>query len=148
MTRGGAGDSWARIKCAGGGVTGIRCTELLAADIILSLPCSPRSCDKKLLKLGWQEKTSWEEGLRKTVDWYLQNANREYWCAAAAGAGGQVGSGSRWRSGTLVALPPTHPLLECHPFRRSHGDMELALDAHPTLQQPVFGSANLAVHLA
>lgn len=35
-------------------------------------------------------------------------------------------------------------LLDC----RSHGDMELALAAHPTLQQPVFGSANLAVHLA
>ncbi|PRW61216.1 GDP-L-fucose synthase 2 [Chlorella sorokiniana] len=66
-------------------------------------------CDKKLLKLGWQEKTTWEEGLRKTVDWYLQNAKREYW---------------------------------------SHGDMEQALAAHPTLQQPVFGSANLAVHLA
>lgn len=43
----------------------------------------PRSCDKKLLQLGWQEKTNWEDGLRKTVDWYLKNATRDYWCAAA-----------------------------------------------------------------
>ena len=38
------------------------------------------SCDKKLLELGWQETTPWEEGLRKTIDWYLKHANRDYWC--------------------------------------------------------------------
>lgn len=65
------------------------------------LPHSCCSCDKKLLELGWQEHTTWEEGLKKTVDWYLKHANREYWM---------------------------------------HGDMELALDAHPTLQVPSFGS--------
>lgn len=43
----------------------------------LSLP--PNSCDKKLLELGWQEKTTWEEGLKKTIDWYLNYATREYW---------------------------------------------------------------------
>ncbi|PSC70591.1 GDP-L-fucose synthase 2 [Micractinium conductrix] len=58
-------------------------------------------CDKKLLELGWQEQTPWEEGLKKTVDWYLKHAKREYW---------------------------------------THGDMELALDAHPTLQVPYMGS--------
>ena len=31
--------------------------------------CCCCSCDKKLLELGWQEKTPWEEGLKKTVDW-------------------------------------------------------------------------------
>ena len=57
----------------------------LQLSLFLPLPCPPScSCDKKLLKLGWQEKTSWEEGLRKTVDWYLQNAKRDYWCAPAA----------------------------------------------------------------
>lgn len=40
------------------------------------LPCS---CDKKLLELGWQENTTWEEGLKKTIDWYLKHATREYW---------------------------------------------------------------------
>jgi len=39
----------------------------------------PRSCDKKLLELGWQERTPWEEGLKKTVDWYLKHASRDYW---------------------------------------------------------------------
>ncbi|GAB4849301.1 RHAMNOSE BIOSYNTHESIS 2 [Ancistrocladus abbreviatus] len=32
--------------------------------------------DRKLRKLGWWEKTSWEEGLKKTVEWYVKNA---YW---------------------------------------------------------------------
>ena len=29
-------------------------------------------CDKKLASLGWTEKTTWEEGLKKTVDWYVK----------------------------------------------------------------------------
>lgn len=57
-------------------------------------------CDKKLLELGWSEKTPWEEGLRKTVEWYLKNGTRGYW---------------------------------------NHGDMDLALEAHPTLQLPATG---------
>jgi UDP-glucose 4,6-dehydratase len=55
--------------------------------------------DKKLVDLGWKEKTTWEEGLQKTVYWYLQNATPKYW---------------------------------------DHGNMECALDAHPTLQVPKF----------
>ncbi len=52
------------------------------SDFLLPRPIpQPGSCDKKLLQLGWQEKTSWEEGLRKTVDWYLNHATRDYWCA-------------------------------------------------------------------
>lgn len=31
--------------------------------------------DQKLKKLGWQERTTWDEGLRKTMDWYTQNPN-------------------------------------------------------------------------
>lgn len=95
-------------------------------------------CDKKLLELGWTENTPWEvrpqdsckehhaakvakvvfiytasdcssvafcflssrilqEGLRKTVEWYLKNGMRSYW---------------------------------------DHGDMDQALEAHPTLQLP------------
>ncbi|KAA0065004.1 trifunctional UDP-glucose 4,6-dehydratase/UDP-4-keto-6-deoxy-D-glucose 3,5-epimerase/UDP-4-keto-L-rhamnose-reductase RHM2-like [Cucumis melo var. makuwa] len=29
--------------------------------------------DQKLKKLGWQESTPWEEGLKRTMDWYTQN---------------------------------------------------------------------------
>jgi UDP-glucose 4,6-dehydratase len=36
-------------------------------------------CDRKLAELGWREKTSWEEGLRRTVDWYVVNAAPGYW---------------------------------------------------------------------
>lgn len=34
--------------------------------------------DKKLMELGWRETTSWEEGLRKTVDWYVRTP-LTYW---------------------------------------------------------------------
>ena len=36
-------------------------------------------CDKKLAALGWKEATSWEDGLRKTIDWYLANGFGDYW---------------------------------------------------------------------
>lgn len=35
-------------------------------------------CDK-LQALGWHERTSWEEGLKKTVDWYLATKCDDYW---------------------------------------------------------------------
>ena len=36
-------------------------------------------CDKKLAGLGWTERTRWEDGLRKTVDWYLKHGFGAYW---------------------------------------------------------------------
>lgn len=36
-------------------------------------------CDNKLAELGWKEHTPWEEGLKKTVDWYLKKGFAEYW---------------------------------------------------------------------
>ncbi|GER33615.1 dTDP-glucose 4,6-dehydratase [Striga asiatica] len=33
--------------------------------------------DQKLKNLGWSEKTTWEEGLRKTIEWYTSNP--EWW---------------------------------------------------------------------
>jgi UDP-glucose 4,6-dehydratase len=39
--------------------------------------------DEKLKKLGWFERTSWEEGLRKTMDWYVKNSN---WWGDVSGA--------------------------------------------------------------
>ena len=29
----------------------------------------------RLRSLGWEEHVSWEEGLRKTIDWYVKNPN-------------------------------------------------------------------------
>ncbi|XP_024375765.1 trifunctional UDP-glucose 4,6-dehydratase/UDP-4-keto-6-deoxy-D-glucose 3,5-epimerase/UDP-4-keto-L-rhamnose-reductase RHM1 [Physcomitrium patens] len=39
--------------------------------------------DKKLIALGWQERTSWAEGLRKTKDWYMSNPD---WWGDVSGA--------------------------------------------------------------
>ncbi|XP_044472788.1 trifunctional UDP-glucose 4,6-dehydratase/UDP-4-keto-6-deoxy-D-glucose 3,5-epimerase/UDP-4-keto-L-rhamnose-reductase RHM1-like [Mangifera indica] len=33
--------------------------------------------DEKLKNLGWSERTTWEEGLKKTMEWYIQNP--EWW---------------------------------------------------------------------
>ncbi|KAH7300439.1 hypothetical protein KP509_24G062900 [Ceratopteris richardii] len=69
--------------------------------------------DKKLKDLGWEERTPWEEGLRKTMEWYSKNP--DWW--------GDV-------SGALVPHPrmlaiggldrtacdlPNHTPLEVHP---------------------------------
>ncbi|KDP33460.1 hypothetical protein JCGZ_07031 [Jatropha curcas] len=31
--------------------------------------------DQKLIKLGWRERTPWEEGLKMTIEWYTKNPN-------------------------------------------------------------------------
>ncbi len=31
------------------------------------------------LALGWTEKTDWEAGLKRTIDWYLENGFSNYW---------------------------------------------------------------------
>jgi len=36
-------------------------------------------CDKKLASLGWEGKTSWKDGLSKTIGWYLENGFASYW---------------------------------------------------------------------
>lgn len=51
--------------------------------------------DEKLTALGWKEQTSWKEGLKKTIAWYMKNGKDAYW---------------------------------------DHGNVELALEAHPSLQ--------------
>lgn len=39
-------------------------------------------CDDKLAALGWKETIPWEEGLKKTIEWYLEQNIEEYWDAA------------------------------------------------------------------
>lgn len=36
-------------------------------------------CDKKLIELGWHERVGWEEGLQRTIDWYIKNGTPSYW---------------------------------------------------------------------
>jgi nucleoside-diphosphate-sugar epimerase len=36
-------------------------------------------CDKKLAALGWSEKTSWKDGLAKTINWYMENGFSSRW---------------------------------------------------------------------
>jgi len=36
-------------------------------------------CDSKLMSMGWQEEMDWEDGLGKTVEWYLYNGFTSYW---------------------------------------------------------------------
>lgn len=33
----------------------------------------------KLAQLGWRERTTWEEGLKKTIEWYLHTGCDDYW---------------------------------------------------------------------
>jgi UDP-glucose 4,6-dehydratase len=33
----------------------------------------------KLAALGWTERTSWEDGLRKTIAWYMDYKDAGYW---------------------------------------------------------------------
>ncbi|WIA24138.1 hypothetical protein OEZ85_013733 [Tetradesmus obliquus] len=35
--------------------------------------------NSKLASLGWKETTAWEEGLKKTIDWYMATKCDEYW---------------------------------------------------------------------
>ncbi|KAK6157496.1 hypothetical protein DH2020_011744 [Rehmannia glutinosa] len=39
--------------------------------------------DQKLRNLGWSEKTTWEEGLKKTMEWYMRNPD---WWGDVSGA--------------------------------------------------------------
>ncbi|GAA0182329.1 dehydratase [Lithospermum erythrorhizon] len=39
--------------------------------------------DQKLKNLGWSERTAWEEGLKKTIDWYIKNPD---WWGDVSGA--------------------------------------------------------------
>ncbi|KAH6785328.1 hypothetical protein C2S51_037783 [Perilla frutescens var. frutescens] len=39
--------------------------------------------DQKLKQLGWSERTTWEDGLRKTIDWYTSNPD---WWGDVSGA--------------------------------------------------------------
>jgi len=33
----------------------------------------------KLAQLGWKEEVCWEDGLKRTIDWYLNTISKDYW---------------------------------------------------------------------
>lgn len=50
--------------------------------------------DDKLLALGWKERTQWEDGLKKTIDWYLSTG----------------GDAAYWDNGDMTEALSAHPL--------------------------------------
>lgn len=73
-----------------------RCVKEVARDICLTFGLNPEEkikhvrdrafndrryyiCDRKLAELGWREKVPWEEGLRRTVEWYRTHGLVSYW---------------------------------------------------------------------
>lgn len=55
---------------------------------------------QKLKKLGWSERTKWENGLRKTMEWYVRNF--DWWVDVSA------------------ALLPHPRMLSCHIIEKDH----------------------------
>jgi len=87
--------------------------------------------NEKLKSLGWSERTHWEEGLRKTMEWYV--ANSDYW-GDVSGAllphpkamvmpGGFEGSKeikgmlSQFNNIQTKVAPTSDSVLETHPFK-------------------------------
>ena len=60
-------------------------------------------CDSKLAALGWAETTPWEEGLRRTVDWYARHTP-----PPGRGDGGG-GEDAWWDAGDVEAALAAHP---------------------------------------
>ncbi|CAN6272045.1 unnamed protein product [Urochloa humidicola] len=87
--------------------------------------------NEKLKSLGWSERTHWEEGLRKTMEWYV--ANSDYW-GDVSGAllphpramvmpGGNEGSKeirgmlAQFNNIQTKVAPTPDSVLETHPFK-------------------------------
>jgi hypothetical protein len=87
--------------------------------------------DEKLKSLGWSERTHWEDGLRKTMEWYVANSN--YW-GDVSGAllphpkamvmpGGCEGSKeikgmlAQFNNIQTEVAPTSDSVLETHPFK-------------------------------
>lgn len=41
---------------------------------------------QKLAELGWVERTAWEDGLKRTIEWYLSTEGKSYWAGEIEGA--------------------------------------------------------------
>ena len=52
------------------------------ADHHLTVTCTTQWPVTLLPVAGWKERTSWEVGLKKTVEWYLEHGFDSYWNSA------------------------------------------------------------------
>ena len=90
------------------------------------LPPPRPSCDAKLEALGWQPRTSWEEGLRATVEWYCTHDAAAWWDNGAPDAAGAA-CALRERE---ASVPP--------PACGRAANLESALKPHPTATAAYF----------
>ncbi len=81
-------------------------------------------CDNKLMALGWKETTTWEDGLKKTVDWYLKNGFSEY-----------------WDNGNVEAALQPHPVMPSGGFHDSNINMGRSSSGVEMLMSPTTAAA-------
>jgi UDP-glucose 4,6-dehydratase len=87
--------------------------------------------DKKLEVLGWKEKVSWEDGLRRTVEWYQATAIN-YWDHGSAEL-------------ALGAHPTSQPAIKRKETRGAGGEPLQALRRKPTSPAPPPSLAGLGL---
>ncbi|VVA91595.1 unnamed protein product [Arabis nemorensis] len=98
--------------------------------------------DEKLKILGWSERTTWEEGLKKTMEWYTQNPD---WWGDVSGAllphprmlvmpGGRHTDGSEENSGAVTLSGKSSQSQMVVPTPRSTGSTQ-----NPSLKFLIYG---------
>ncbi|CAF1926281.1 hypothetical protein HID58_065095 [Brassica napus] len=98
--------------------------------------------DEKLKILGWSERTTWEEGLKKTMEWYTQNPD---WWGDVSGAllphprmlvmpGGRHFDGSEENSGSVALSGNSSQSQMVVPTPRSSGATQ-----NPSLKFLIYG---------
>ncbi|KAF8080677.1 hypothetical protein N665_0929s0029 [Sinapis alba] len=98
--------------------------------------------DEKLKILGWSERTTWEEGLKKTMEWYTQNPD---WWGDVSGAllphprmlvmpGGRHFDGSEENSGAVALSGSSSQSQMVVPTPRSSGSTQ-----NPSLKFLIYG---------
>ncbi|CAF2083600.1 hypothetical protein BRARA_F01189 [Brassica rapa] len=98
--------------------------------------------DEKLKILGWSERTTWEEGLKKTMEWYTQNPD---WWGDVSGAllphprmlvmpGGRHFDGSEENSGAVALSGNSSQSQMVVPTPRSSGSTQ-----NPSLKFLIYG---------
>ncbi|XP_057467481.1 trifunctional UDP-glucose 4,6-dehydratase/UDP-4-keto-6-deoxy-D-glucose 3,5-epimerase/UDP-4-keto-L-rhamnose-reductase RHM1-like isoform X2 [Actinidia eriantha] len=83
--------------------------------------------DQKLKRLGWEERTSWEEGLKRTMDWYTQNP--DWWGDVTAAL-------LPHPRASLISLPSDD---NCFLHYKMRGEKEGNLDSSSCLKFLIYG---------
>ena len=91
--------------------------------------------DEKLKNLGWFERTTWEEGLRKTMDWYVKNP--DWW--------GDV-SGALVPHPRMLTMPGVEKYCDAPDVANSNGDVNNS--NHNKTMVPSTRKNNMSTHKA